>query len=116
MLGLLYHAVASEPMPWWPDTVILGAAMAGVTSFAAFFWGTVFRSFRHLKNAGKNVRSVMRTRLGLRGRHRALTAGEQLVLAEVRARWGDQNTAGCYSVSVTKRCCSYALLMGRRLL
>jgi hypothetical protein len=33
-MGILTHFVTREPMPWWPDTVIIGAAFGTLTALA----------------------------------------------------------------------------------
>jgi len=33
LLGLFYHWVAIEPMPWWPDTAIMGTFMGAMAVF-----------------------------------------------------------------------------------
>ena len=31
--GLFYHAMTEQPLPWWPDTVIMGGFMGALTAF-----------------------------------------------------------------------------------
>ena len=50
LFALFYHWIAIEPMPWWPDTAIMGAFMGALATFAvirfrpaAIFWRGVAR-------------------------------------------------------------------------
>jgi hypothetical protein len=89
-LAVLYRVVAH--LPWWPDAAILGVSTGAMASFTVFFWGSVFRAARHLWSAIRGTRRLIRARFGRRRRLRPLTTGEHLVLAEVRAHWGAENT------------------------
>lgn len=34
VFAVLYHFVASRPLPWWPDSAIMGGFMGALASFA----------------------------------------------------------------------------------
>jgi fluoride ion exporter CrcB/FEX len=35
-LGLFFHAVTQESMPWWPDTAMVGGFMGALATLIAF--------------------------------------------------------------------------------
>jgi hypothetical protein len=35
-LGVITHFVTREPMPWWPDTAIMGAAFGTLAALGTF--------------------------------------------------------------------------------
>jgi hypothetical protein len=45
--------MASEPMPWWPDTVIFGSFMGALAAFALKQFVFAGRAIRHLRGAGR---------------------------------------------------------------
>ena len=53
LFGLFYHWIAVEPLPWWPDTAIMGAFMGALASFALMRLLFGHRAARHLGRAAK---------------------------------------------------------------
>jgi hypothetical protein len=60
LLGLLGHFMASEPMPWWPDTVVFGALMGAPTAFLLMRLAFARRAVGHLLGAGRALRRERR--------------------------------------------------------
>jgi hypothetical protein len=56
VMALLGHFMASEPMPWWPDTVIFGAFMGALAAFALMRVVFARRAMGHLRGAGRALR------------------------------------------------------------
>ena len=61
-LALFVRAITREPMPWWPDTAIVGAYMGGFAVLIAVSRSLDRRGWRHLRNAGRATRDWLRTR------------------------------------------------------
>jgi hypothetical protein len=49
-VGILMHFVTRESMPWWPDTVVMGAAFGTIATLGLL---QHHRANRHLRNAVK---------------------------------------------------------------
>jgi hypothetical protein len=58
ILGVFYHFVTTEPMPWWPDTVVMGAFMGALATFLTMRLAFARRAIRHLGNAARASRDV----------------------------------------------------------
>ena len=61
-MGLLFHAVTKEAMPWWPDTAMVGAFMGGMGVLIAIGWRRDRRANRRIREAARLTRVWWRTR------------------------------------------------------
>jgi hypothetical protein len=61
LLALLAHFTTSEPMPWWPDTVIFGAFMGALSAFLLMRFVFARRAIGHLRGAGRALVGKDRT-------------------------------------------------------
>jgi hypothetical protein len=52
-LGVFFHTVTKESMPWWPDTAIIGAFMGAMGVLIAAGW-------RRDRRANRRIREVAR--------------------------------------------------------
>ena len=56
IVGVLVHLITKEPMPWWPDTAIVGA-MGGVFAMLLVLQRRLDRrGARHLRNIWRLAR------------------------------------------------------------
>lgn len=62
LLGLFYHFVTNEPMPWWPDTVVMGGFMGAFATFLTMRFAFARRAIRHLGNAASLAASGWKQR------------------------------------------------------
>jgi uncharacterized membrane protein AbrB (regulator of aidB expression) len=62
VIGLVFHFVTNEPMPWWPDTAMIGAFMGALAVLVAIGRSRDRRANRHLLNATRLTRLWWRTR------------------------------------------------------
>ena len=51
IFAVFYHWVTLEPLPWWPDTAIMGSFMGALAAFVVMRLGFAQRAIRHLWNA-----------------------------------------------------------------
>ena len=61
-MGLLFHAVTKEAMPWWPDTAMIGAFMGAMGVLIAGGWRRDRRAHRRIREAARLTRVWWRTR------------------------------------------------------
>jgi hypothetical protein len=61
-LGLLYHAVTTESMPWWPDTAIIGAFMGALATLVAYGHNRDRRAWRRWRILARDTRVWWRRR------------------------------------------------------
>jgi hypothetical protein len=61
-IGLLYHAVTKESMPWWPDTAMIGAFMGAMGVLIAAGHRRDRRMNRRIRDAARLTRVWWRTR------------------------------------------------------
>jgi len=53
VMGLLAHYATSEPMPWWPDTVVFGGFMGALAAFLVMRLTFARKAAGHLGGAGR---------------------------------------------------------------
>jgi hypothetical protein len=51
IFGVFYHFMTREPLPWWPDTVIMGGAMGALASLVLMRLSFTRRATRRLLDA-----------------------------------------------------------------
>jgi len=61
-MGLLFHAVTKEAMPWWPDTAMIGAFMGAMGVLITGGWRRDRRANRRIREAARLTRVWWRTR------------------------------------------------------
>ena len=61
-MGLLFHTVTKEPMPWWPDTAMIGAFMGAMGVLIAAGHRRDRRANRRIREAARLTRVWWRTR------------------------------------------------------
>jgi hypothetical protein len=61
-LGLFFHAVTTESMPWWPDTAIVGAFMGALGVITAYQHTRDRRAWRRWRALARETRVWLRTR------------------------------------------------------
>ena len=59
-LGLFFHIVTTEPMPWWPDTVIVGSFMGTMAVLVVVSRRLDRRGLHHLRYAARATRLLWR--------------------------------------------------------
>ena len=60
LFALFYHWVTIEPLPWWPDTVVMGVFMGALAAFVLMRLTFAHKAGRHLRNAGVGLWRVTR--------------------------------------------------------
>ena len=53
IMAVAAHYMTSEPMPWWPDTLIFGGFMGAMAAFVLMRFVFARRAVGHLAGAGR---------------------------------------------------------------
>jgi hypothetical protein len=61
-LGLFFHFVTREAMPWWPDTAMVGAFMGMIAVLVVIGRRRDRLANQHLRNAARATRVWWKTR------------------------------------------------------
>jgi hypothetical protein len=56
--GIVFAGVAKEPLPFWPDVVVLGVATGSVITLTFAYWSRVFRAYGHLGKAARGAATL----------------------------------------------------------
>jgi hypothetical protein len=62
IMALLAHFMTSEPMPWWPDTLIFGGFMGAFAAFLLMRFVFARRAVGHLRGAGRVIQGKDQSR------------------------------------------------------
>ena len=55
-LALLFHGVTTDPMPWWPDTVIVGVNLGAFATIVAYAHNRDRRAWRRWRALARDTR------------------------------------------------------------
>jgi hypothetical protein len=61
-MGLFFHAVTKEPMPWWPDTAMIGTFMGAMAVLITAGYRRDRRFHRRVRDTARLARLWWRTR------------------------------------------------------